>query len=211
MRWEKLASAIFEINPKQHFRLAIISPHTFLINSFLRKLEAAEKREGLFTCWISKELILIRTPQHAPIIDVLLPLRRITNSTVFIGLCGGLRSTLEIGEIVMITSASLYGRKAIARAAKIMYPEGKEVTSLCVHSMLLEYKFFAKASIENFDVVDMESYFVLKYGKEPTVLSIVSDLPLKKPFYQVTMKEKGKIIRSGEKLVEFILNGKWKG
>ncbi|MCW1300976.1 MAG: hypothetical protein QXX71_00685 [Candidatus Nanoarchaeia archaeon] len=210
MNERKLAKSFFNVNVKKNFKLAIISPHTFLIEAFLQRMRT-KKYEGLFTSWISldEKYMLVRTPQHAPIIDVLLPLREISDLLLFVGLCGGLRNWMKIGEVVCITTSFLFGKKAITKVSEIKYPSSKEVSSLCVHSILLERKFFSVPNVKNFDVVDMESYFVLKYGKQPTLLSIISDLPLKRPLYLTTKREREIVRRSGEKIADFILDGRW--
>ncbi|MFC1884501.1 hypothetical protein ACFL2O_07010 [Thermodesulfobacteriota bacterium] len=158
----------------------LISPIGFLLNRFENRWPV----EVLFRGWwpfkiTSKSYALVKVPQHAPVSDAVIALTLAKKNIYFIGLCGSINTHFQIGDIVVPRSVKM-GAKVLKNYKLVaQYPT---VTTMCVNNFLdQDY-----TGVQNeFQVVDMESFYVLKYGNRPKIFLIVSDRPLVEPFYEI--------------------------
>ncbi len=109
-----------------------------------------------------------------------------SNPIYMLGYCGGLNSNFQIGDIV----------QDIDNPMKIPYFKEGRVQTV---NGLLDKKYS-----EGSDVVDMENEFYKKHLENYSGYFIVSDLPLSRPFFDITQLDKKRIKQSQTKLIKLL-------
>lgn len=156
-----------------------------------KKLEGEETYEGYWKSSIKKNArdckrdVILKVKPGNLIIDVFRLLPYINfDKLVFVGFCGGLNTKYQIGDIITIRDI-LFEREKYT-----INPLGFG-TTIQVDGMVQNDEFYQKLIDEGIDVVEMESAWLMMYAlynsKVPVeVYYVVSDLPLTKPFYEIS-------------------------
>lgn len=146
--------------------------------------------KGFYECSLinlnNKKYLVIKISPGNVIIDVLKIIGGVTISLSLIGLTGALNSKYSIGDIVcpgMVINPENLDKKIVFNNDAINSGLIYQTDGLVQNN-----DFYLNLINRGVDFVDMESFFLANFCEKndikARVISIISDLPLKRPFYK---------------------------
>lgn len=155
----------------------------------LKKSKLINQSRGFYECSLinlnkNKYLIIKITPGNV-IIDILKLIRDNAGEIVLIGLAGSLNNNYKIGNVVfpnVVTSQEKLNKKIVINKKVV---NGSKVCQ--TDGLLKDRSFYISLVKKRIDFVDMESFslacFCLENKIKTRIVSIISDMPLNRPFY----------------------------
>lgn len=196
---------IFFGNPNFPKGIIIITPISKIYKQIGSKYLLMEKTKG----WWQRVKIkinstpvtLLKIPPGPHIKDCLKTFNpKEVKKVILLGFCGALNQNLKIGEIVV-------PKTVLFRNAEIVSPIRlkKEYKLMTVSQIILDSPVFRKLLKNKIDFLDMETYFLYRWGKQyniPTIsILIVTDKPNSLPFFLCGKNELETVDGSISKLI----------
>lgn len=150
----------------------------------------------------SEQIAVIKVPHGSHIRDCLEVINpEDVKRIIFFGYCGSLNQKLEIGNVVM-------PKISIFRTSKIESPlklKNRYTIASSSH-ILLKMSTLKKMRGKGIDFLDMETYYLYRWGKKNNVsilsILIVTDQPLSRPFFLCGKSDIANIKRSIVRIVK---------
>ena len=167
----------------------IVSPVPGIYKELLREYKPNQKLQGWYAPSIislgSTDYLVMQIPMGGASEDIAKVIGP-SNPTYMMGYCGGLSPDFQIGDIVQDIDNSV--NISCFKEGRIQTVDG-----------LLD-KRYSECS----DLVDMENDFYKKHLENYSSYFIVSDLPLSRPFFDITQLDKKRIKQSQTKLIKLL-------
>lgn len=197
----KIIKTLFGIPPERKLNPAVLIITN--IRSIYDSIDSDfNKFSGWWDCKINEKIICVKIPQGTAVLDCITYLRKYTNKIIFLGYAGSINANYPIYSVVKISSAvradenqKIYKKEKLDLSGQ----ESCSVPAFCIENKQL----FNKISQ---NIFDMESYYVIKYAKKYnkpcSIFLIVTDNPLKHPFFKQPNKSNlaKSINRIGDKI-----------
>jgi len=154
----------------------------------------------------SEQIAVIKAPYGSYIRDCLEVVNpKDVKRIIFLGYCGSLNQKLRIGDVVI-------PKISVCQSSKIESPlkvKNRYVIAKSSH-ILLGASILQKMRKRGIDFLDMETYYLYKWGKKNNVsilpMLIVTDQPLSRPFFLCSKNDIASIKRSIGRIVRGLKN-----